>query len=156
MSTHHFPFPEELQKIHSFTPLTSTSMNVLRTFVSHMRPILNFKGLFGVAAIGLAIVLLIFIIRAYFDTKQETVGISFSAKVVRGFPTVAFYTFIFSASFSLFNSVLSDCCWFQHRNFGWRTFLRVCLFCGLFAFITMVPFVRNRLSRLLGWLTKLG
>jgi hypothetical protein len=43
-------------------------------FVAHIRPILAFKGPFGLAAIGLAIVLLTFIVRGYFDSRPGIVG----------------------------------------------------------------------------------
>lgn len=42
--------------------------------VRHIRPILTFKGPFGVAAIGVFIVLLVFLIRGYFNSRPGIVG----------------------------------------------------------------------------------
>ncbi len=43
-------------------------------FIAHIRPILTFKAPFGLAAIGLVIVALVFVIRAYFTSKPAIVG----------------------------------------------------------------------------------
>jgi hypothetical protein len=43
-------------------------------FIAHVRSILTFKGPFGLAAIGLAIVALVFVIRAYFTSEPAIVG----------------------------------------------------------------------------------
>lgn len=43
-------------------------------FVAHVRPILTVKGPFGLAGIGLGIVLAVFIIRAYLESKLGIVG----------------------------------------------------------------------------------
>ncbi len=43
-------------------------------FVARVRPILTFKGPFALAAIGLAIVILVLVIRAYFTSKPGIVG----------------------------------------------------------------------------------
>jgi len=43
-------------------------------FTARVRPILTFKAPFGLAAIGVAIVILVFVIRAYFTSKPAIVG----------------------------------------------------------------------------------
>ena len=43
-------------------------------FIAHLRPILTFKSPFVLAAIGLTMVILVFVIRAYFTSKPGIVG----------------------------------------------------------------------------------
>ena len=45
-------------------------------FVARVRPVLIFKGPFMLAAIGLAIVFLVLVIRAYFTSKPAIVGVA--------------------------------------------------------------------------------
>jgi hypothetical protein len=87
------------------------------------------------------------------DGMRDTVTIA----VIRGFATVAFYAFFFSASFALGNSILGDIEWFNRNKRWWaRSLLRVALFVVLFIIIMIVPFVRNLLSEFIGWLLLRG
>ncbi len=60
---------------HRFFAFINTYLDAhAAAFVAHIRPILTFSGPFGLAATGLATVLLIFIVRGYFGSEPGIVG----------------------------------------------------------------------------------
>jgi len=79
---------------------------------------------------------------------DDTVGIT----LVRGAQSMAFFAFIFSAAFALFNSLFADTKLLASYT-RLRPLIRVIVFIGLFLLIMKSSWVHNQLSNFLGWIT---
>ena len=77
------------------------------------------------------------------DTVSVTVG--------RGPQSMAFFAFIFSALFTLFNTVFND---YDKKRFWIRTIIKISVFCVLFLFVMKNAWFHNWLvGVVLKWLT---
>jgi hypothetical protein len=80
------------------------------------------------------------------DTVSATVG--------RGPQSMAFFAFIFSALFTLFNTIFNDygdLPWFKERR-RIRTLIKVSVFCVLFLFVMKDAWFHDWLVNVLRWL----